>query len=101
MTKKAGVAELNPRMNQSVNSFFQFIRQGIFIILVAICVIITIGTHIRMNGVVDAMSDIKAGYEVNIRDKVDSETDLKKEVRLLQQKADRLEAKIIALTGEH
>lgn len=94
-------SEINPRANESVRRFFNFNREYILILLVAICVIITVGTHIRMNAVVDKQAYVIAGYEVTIQNNIDSESDLKKEVRLLQQKADRLEAKIIALTGEH
>jgi len=94
-------SEINPRVNESVRRFFNFNREYILILLAAICVIITIGTHIRMNAVVDSMADIKAGYEVNIREMVKSNTDVQKQVDYLKSKSDRLEAKLSVVTGEH
>lgn len=87
-------SEINQRANDSFRLFRQFNRESILIILVSICVIIVIGTHIRINTVVDDMADIKSGYEVNIRTMVESNTELKKEVRLLEYKMDRYESSL-------
>ena len=76
--------------------FINVSREYALILLVAICVIITIGTHFRMNTLTDDMSDIKAGYEVNIRDMVDSNADLKREVRLLDNRVIKLTARLEA-----
>lgn len=91
---EAGILEINPRANENFRMFKQLSRESILIILVAICVIITVGTHIRMNTLVDDMADLKAGSEVNIRVVLESNADLKKEVRILQNKIDRYQANL-------
>ena len=101
MNLETGISEINPRANESARLFKQLSRESILIILVAICVIIIIGTHIRTNTLVDDMADMKAGYEVNIRNTLESNANIKREVRLLQQKVDRYEAKLNAEEGVH
>ncbi len=82
------MTELDSTINRNLRLFDRFSRESLLVILVSVCVIITAGTWIRMNTLIDAMADIKGGYEVNIRQSVESDDALKKEVRLLQLKID-------------
>ena len=89
--------ELDPKASSWFRLFDRISRDSLLLTLVGICVIVTAGTHFRMNTLADDMADIKAGYEVNIRKMIESNSRLKKEVRLLQMKADRYEVKLDAL----
>lgn len=92
--KKTKTSELNPARNEHHRKWTQFNRETILIILVSICAIITAGSHFRMNDVVDGAADIKAGYEVNIRNMIESNTALTKQVLMLQNKVNRYEAEL-------
>lgn len=96
-------SELNPKTNKEYRFLDKYDRSTLIIILVITSIIISVcgvgfglGTHIRMNAVVDDMADIKSGYEVNIRNMVEANSNLKMEVRLLQQKVDTFNAKVNA-----
>ena len=88
--------ELDQIRNERFLFFRMFNRESILIIMVAVCVIIATGNHFRMNAVIDANADIRSGYEVNIRNMIDSNSEKVKEIRLLQNKVDRLEADLHA-----
>lgn len=94
--KMKNPTDMNAERNEHFRFFWKFSRESILIILTAICVIVTTGTHFRMNGVVDSMADIKAGYEVNIRNMIDSNDAKAMEYRLLQNKVARYEADLHA-----
>ena len=92
--KMKNPTDINAERNERFRFFWKFSRESILIILTAICVIVTAGTHFRTDEMVDDMADIKAGYEVNIRNMIESDIAKTKQVLLLQNKVNRYEAEL-------